>query len=225
MTRTFLNFAAGALAIGHLTACGSPETAPSADSRSTAVPAANVAVPGTPVPNFPTPVPPVMPPVPAPTVNPATDPIAQRALDHARQQGTVRSGSPTVRLSRPVTPQELRTLGLGGWNFAPGCEPPMYLVILQGDFNVRPSMPVSLPPGATIPAAFVVYVYDLRLNDVVSTFGDPDGRLVRLALGDPSSPSVDRGSLPNPESPVQLPCAPTVVPGAPAPTPAATPLR
>ena len=210
MTRMLPGLVAGVVLIGLLGACGTPEPMVGAASRGKS---------GTPVSALPTAVPPTLPPVPVPTVNPATDPLAQRALAHAREQSVVRSGEPTVRLSRSVTLPELRALGFGSWNFTPGCEPPMHLVILQGDFDMRSSMPASLPTGVAIPAAFIIYVYDLRLDEIVSTFGDPDGQLVRSALGDPSLPNVDRGSLPNPEHPGQLPCAPTGVPGAPAGTP------
>jgi hypothetical protein len=204
----------GFLMLGFYVAFGMPV----ARGGATGVPG----IAGSPVPVR-TPQPLVRPPdVPVPTVDVAGDPLAQRALAHARREIRLKSGAITTRLSRPTTPEELRALGFGSWNFTPSCVPPLHLVILQGDFDVRPAMPSALPPGQEIPAAFVVYVYDLRIDNWIGLFGDPTGGQVKQVLGDPRLPDADPAALARPEHPVPVPCAPVEVPGAPAPPPAAT---
>lgn len=205
MSRTRIAFTVGILVLG--TACGTRELArgPAADVSQALYGSSMV---GTPVTSVVTS---------SPTVDLATDPVAQRAIAYTREQVKIKSGAPIVRLARPVTPQELKTLGLGSWNFTPGCVPPLYLVILEGDFELEGTMPSSIPAGKGIPAKFLVYVYDLKIGEIIAMFGDPNGAQVKQALGDPTLPTVDPASLPHPEFPAQMPCSPVVVPGAPAP--------
>ena len=114
-----------------------------------------------------------------------------------------------------MTTEELKRFGLGDWNFTPGCVPPLHLVILQGDFDLRGAFPAPIPADQEIPASFLVYVYDLKIDGIIAWYGDPDGAQVKQALGDPTLPDAD--SLPNPRFPAQVPCEPIVAPGASAP--------
>ncbi len=151
-------------------------------------------------------------PTPTASADMGADPFALRALAYTRERVTIRSGTPTVRLSRPVTSAELRVLGIGSWSFAPGCEPPLHLVILHGDFDVRPSHPASLAPGAQIPARFVAYLYDADATEMIAMMSDPSGASFKRALGDPDLP--DATSSPG-TFPAGVPCRPITAPGGP----------
>ena len=197
---------AGLLLLGVSTACGtvapSPEAAPTGSLGG-----AGAAVTSTPAPS-----PAAEAPTPPPTAEGIVDPFAQRALADTRERVAIRSGTPTVRLSRPVTAADLRALGIGDWRFAPGCAPPLHLVILHGDFDVRPSQPASLAPGARIPARFVAYVYDADAAEQIALLSDPSGARFKRALGDPDLP--DPTAAPG-VHPAQVPCQPTTLPGGP----------
>ena len=197
---------AGLLVLGVSTACGTPAPSPGA------VPAASLGGSGAAVTGIAAPSPVVDAPAPPPTAEGIVDPFAQRALAYTRERVTVRSGTPTVRLSRPVTSAELSALGIGSWNFAPGCEPPLHLVILHGDFDVRPSHPARLPAGAQIPARFVAYLYDANATEMIAMLNDQSGGRFKHALGDPDLP--DPTSSPG-VYPAQIPCTPTTLPGGP----------
>lgn len=221
MTRTLVVFVIGILVVSLSTACGTPEVARgTVPTASQGLAASSVAspLPASPTRNTPPASPTASILLPVPTVDVAADPMAQRALADTRQQVRIKSGQPIVRLSRPVTPDELRDLGLGNWNFTPGCVPPLHLVILEGDFDVRRTMPAPIPANQEIPAKFLVYVYDLKLGLRRSVAGDPYGSLVKKALRDPTLPDTPVPSTPS--RPFQMPCAPTVLPGGPAPSPA-----
>ncbi|HEX5505077.1 MAG TPA: hypothetical protein VFW96_20845 [Thermomicrobiales bacterium] len=222
MARLLITSAVGILAVSLLAACGtmnpSPDVPPAAAPRGSAgspVAASPVASPtrGTPA---------ATPTASGsrPTVDVAHDPMAQRALADTRRLVKIKSGVPAVVLSQPVTPQELRDWGLGDWNFTPGCVPPLYLVIIKGDFDWDDAFPAPVAPGTEMPVRYIAYVYDLIVGGIRAMYGDPDGGQVKKALGDPTLPDVDPASLPNPKFPAQVPCSPTVLPGVPMPSPA-----
>lgn len=218
MARALAVAAVGVLIAGLLAACGAPSPAPGAapETRSRpGPPAAASPMAASPVssPARATPAATPATPISVPTVAAATDPIAQLALAEARRNDMIRSGTPIVRLSRPVTPQELADLGFGNWNFTPSCVPPLHLVILQGDLAWGNAYPVVAPPEQVYPLRFLIFIYDARLGAFRWIGGDPDGAWVKKALGDPSLPDVDPATLPNEKHPVQIPCAPTVLPG------------
>lgn len=158
-----------------------------------------------------------------PTVDRTADVVAQRVLAFTRENVKIRSGEPVVVLSRPVTPSELSQLGLGTWNFAPGCVPRLWLVIVKGDLDLRGLMPAALPPDRGIPVKYIAYTYDLNLDEIIGYIGDPDGAQVKQALGDPTLPDADPSTLPNPGFGVgggqPIPCQRTTIPGGATPSP------
>ena len=154
----------------------------------------------------------------APTTVPtvAVDSIAQDALTFTLANVNIKSGQPQVALSLPVTGEALNSLGFGAWTFEQGCEIPMQVVIVKGDFDVQPAMPASIPDGQGLPAKYIVYVYDVRIREYIAMFGDPTGALVKYALGDPTLPDPAPSGTGNPTFPMPIPCDPTPkqVPGA-----------
>lgn len=146
----------------------------------------------------------------------AMNEIAEDALTRTMESVDVRSGSPPIVLSLPVMGEALNDLGLGAWTFEKGCQIPMQVVIIQGNFNVRPIQPASIPDEAKIPAKYIVYVYDVRIGEPIATFSDPNGALVKQALRDPSLPDPDASGMGRPTFPLPIPCDPTPVelPGA-----------
>lgn len=144
------------------------------------------------------------------------DPIAQDALAFTMANVNIKGGEPQVVLSLPVTGEALNSLGLGTWTFEQGCEIPMQVVIIKGNFDVQPAMPATIPDGQELPATYIVYVYDVRIVEHIAMFGDPTGALVKQALGDPTLPDPDSSGMGNPTFPMPIPCDPTPieVPGA-----------
>lgn len=142
--------------------------------------------------------------------------IAEDALARTIERVEIRSGQPTVVLSLPLVGEALNELGLGTWTFEQGCQIPMQVVIIHGDFDARPMQPASVPDAAAIPARYIVSVYDARIGEPIATFSDPDGSLVKQALQDPSLPDADASGMGRPTFPLPIPCdpAPVELPGA-----------
>lgn len=142
--------------------------------------------------------------------------MAQSTLDYTREHGAIISGEPQVVLSRKASVDEVAALGFGQWNFQAGCVVPMQIVILKGELDARSVLPdAALPAGQKIPVKYLVYVYDMNLNRIIATYGDPTGAVVKKALGDPTLPEDTSGGTGNPVfgSPDNLlPCKPVQFP-------------
>jgi hypothetical protein len=135
--------------------------------------------------------------------------LAEDALAYTRERGAVLSGEPQVVLSRDVSLAELAALGLGKWYFNPGCVVPMHIVIVTGDLNARGVIEAAIPPDRKLPVKYLIYVYDLNIHELVSTYGDQTGGIAKGALGDPTLPDPPPGGTGNPifGSPAQpFPC-------------------
>jgi len=123
-----------------------------------------------------------------PSVTQATENFAESALNYTRQHIHILSGQPRVISSQRVTYGELNALGLSVGNYGSSCTQPQQLVILQGDFDMRGAVPMSLAPSVSVPASYVAYVYDVQSGDQVSIQWDRDGSHFKRALRDPSLP-------------------------------------
>ncbi|HET7036762.1 MAG TPA: hypothetical protein VFI42_13840 [Thermomicrobiaceae bacterium] len=137
--------------------------------------------------------------------------MGQHAIDYTRQRAASVKGDLQVLLSRPVTLSQLRQLGLNGPNFAPTCQRPLYLVILQGDVNARGLAPAPLAPGVPIPTHYLAYIFDLAHGapgEIVTFIGSPTGSDLKQALHDPALPDPPYPLLGSPVSPnpVYGPC-------------------
>lgn len=144
--------------------------------------------------------------------------IADDALARTMASAKIRSGQPEVIFSQAIMGDALNDLGIGTWTFEPGCQISMQVVIIHGDFDVRLMQPGSMPDEATIPASYIIYVYDMRIGEPIATFSDPDGTLVNRALGKSSQSDANSSGLGLPTFPMPIPCdpAPVELPGAPA---------
>ena len=157
-------------------------------------------------------------PIAFPVVNvPASD-VSQAALDYTKQRVTIKSGTPTVVLTMPVTPSQLQSLGLGIGNYSPACQQPMYLVVVKGDFDTRGTVPSVQSPDLPAPAQYIGYVFDLgegRLGGVIATIISPDGASFKSVLHDAALPDPDLDRAPRVAGPPYVPCRDMVAPGVP----------
>jgi hypothetical protein len=139
--------------------------------------------------------------------------VAQQAINYTCAFFYV-YGSTEVRQVRTVTDADLPSFGLPEIGFS-GEEPPLMLVILQGDFDVR-----NMPGTRNIDPAkwharveYIAYVFDLR--DGGPTLIKPSwrGSELQKLLNDPTlpqdSPKSERADLSR---------APTLIPGRALPT-------
>lgn len=149
--------------------------------------------------------------------------IEQEAVDYTYKRFKVLSGFPTILLTKPVTKDELPSLGLSAIGFG-GEEPPLMLVALKGDFdvsNIRGSV------STTLRVKYLVYVFDLKAGMPTLIQYSADGSHFRKLLNDPNlpeePPTPDRSGEPKPDNPPMTP-APTMPYGsvAPAVTPEST---
>jgi len=131
-------------------------------------------------------------------VNKSPEEIAQKAVEFARQHGTIRSGEPQVLLTRPVTLDQLTALGLGKHESETIEQPPLVMVILKGDFSpfpkpgagesASPSQPPSQADANRI--TYVAYVYNLWGGTPTIIQESTDGGVFKKALNDPTLPDV-----------------------------------
>ncbi|MGI0015431.1 MAG: hypothetical protein ACREBU_18595, partial [Nitrososphaera sp.] len=119
-------------------------------------------------------------------MNASAEEIQQVALDYTYGRFKVLSEAPTILLTRPVTKDELPSLGLSAIDFA-GEEPPLMLVAMNGDFdvsNIRRSVSGALP----FRVSYIVYVFDLKAGAPTLIQYSVDGSHFRKLLNDPNLP-------------------------------------
>lgn len=153
--------------------------------------------------------------------------IAQMALQYTKDRVIIKSGQPTVLLSRAVALEDMKNFGLSMGNFAPDCNRPFHLVIIKGDFDLRNTLPSS-GQSTSKPANFIAYTYDLKAGVLTRITADRTGAMFKKALGDPTLPDLPTPApRPNgepgngvsyapPGPPIQeqyIPCEPTVAHG------------
>ncbi len=114
--------------------------------------------------------------------------VAQFAVDTLVRNGEVTGGTPKVLLARPVEYDEYEALGLGCRpSFAAIEQPPLVLVILEGNFQLR--FP-GLVNGLT-EHHYVAFVYDLWAGFPASVLASADKRPFANALNDPALPTQE----------------------------------
>ena len=127
--------------------------------------------------------------------------IEQAALEWTLAKFQILSGTPAVLLSGAVTREQLPSLGLSPID-SPANFPPLYLVFIKGDFNVR-NMPGTIIGNAPSPATYIVYVFDLIAGAPMLTETSLErGHLSKL-LNDP--PALPDKPLPGESDPNKLP--------------------
>ena len=109
--------------------------------------------------------------------------MEQAAIDFTNLRFNELSGSPKARLVRSVTVDDLPSLGLPRINFA-AQDPPLKLVILEGDFDV------SDMRGGPVhkQVKYLAYVFDLRAGVPALIATSVNGGRFRDALSDPTLP-------------------------------------
>jgi len=146
------------------------------------------------------------------TASPTEQPnaLAQEAVDRLVQTGAVKSGTPEVVFVRQVSPADMAELGFGDWAHEEGCDIPLTVVIIKGDFDLSNMYGVAEGP---VPAIYYARIYDTRIGAELASYGAEDGSMVKGALNDPSLP--DPSSAPNGYG-YPIPCDPTPIeaPGA-----------
>jgi hypothetical protein len=124
-----------------------------------------------------------------PLLNASPGQVAQYAVKYTQTRFRVLSGSPVVRLARAVKTADLPTLGLPSLHFT--CEePPLMLVILQGDFDMRALRGNGTAAASLSRVAYIGYVSDLRAGMPSMTATSVTGSMFRTALADPTIPEA-----------------------------------
>ncbi len=143
-------------------------------------------------------------------VNAPMQDVADAALKSTATRFQVLSEQIAVPLARAVTKEELPLLGLPEIDFG-GEDPPLALVVLKGEFDVR-----NLRGGAASDTPwevkFIAYVFDLKAGVPTLTLVSPDGSIFRDLLNDPSlpvaEPDVNRTGQPEEGVEPSVPVAP-----------------
>ena len=134
--------------------------------------------------------------VPRPLVGVSLAEVGKAAVAYTHARFRVVSGEPQILLTRSVTARELPTLGLSTINFA-GAEPPLTLVVLKGDFDVK-----ALGRTLTLPewrVNYIAYVFDLKAGMPTLTEVSRTGGRFRTVLNDPSLPEEKFDSVRQPD--------------------------
>lgn len=126
---------------------------------------------------------------PRPLVGASLDEVGQAARAYTCNHYRIMGDTPRVRLVRPITAAQLPSLGLSEVYFAAE-EPPLMLVILRGDFDLRGARGTErLDPSAWHwQVKYLAYVFDLRAGIPASIQTSPEGGAFRIALNDPNLP-------------------------------------
>ncbi|MEX1157729.1 MAG: hypothetical protein WEC79_02230 [Thermomicrobiales bacterium] len=145
--------------------------------------------------------------------------MVDAALGYAAWREAIVSGDPVTLLAIPGTPHSIHQLGLNIGNWDPACQRPLYLVILEGDFNGENLF--SGPTDASeLRGRYLAFVFDLSAGipgDVTFTILSTDGAAFKQALGDPSLPD-SKDVIPDPQPPYP-PCEDVTLEGNPEPQP------
>ncbi len=113
------------------------------------------------------------------------------AVDYARANNYVRSGTPEILLSRSITRDQNTALGLGCLpDFATIEQPPLALVILKGDFDLNRLASGAAPPAPRTAnkTEYLSFVFDLWAAEPAAWNESYTGGLFRTALNDSSLP-------------------------------------
>ncbi|MBI3979037.1 MAG: hypothetical protein HY331_12710 [Chloroflexi bacterium] len=116
--------------------------------------------------------------------------VGEYALADVRANMRIVSGEPKVVLVRPVRAADLPGLGLGNVYFA-GPEPPLMLVIVRGDIDVRnyfPSFTNMDPNTWHWRVGYIAFIMDLRAGMPSGVRTSVTGGRFRTALNDPTLP-------------------------------------
>ncbi|SRR5579883_829474 len=146
--------------------------------------------------------------------------VAQWAREQVPQYYAMASGTPEVRLTRPVRASELASLGLPLVSQVDG-EPPLVLVILRGDFDLNRGMGSGGYRGYSqepARAQYVGIIYDLWAGLPIWYGTSLTGGRFRLVLNDeslPDEPQAPGSTLTPQPSGLAFGPAPAAVPEAP----------
>ncbi|MEA2574716.1 MAG: hypothetical protein QOH93_2014 [Chloroflexia bacterium] len=121
----------------------------------------------------------------------SSEEVGSYAQEYAKVTGLVRSGTPTVLLSIPITREKYTALGLGCLpDFGTIEEPPLTLVILKGDLQFsRASILPNDSESLLAPGGYAAYVFDMWAARPVALDGTLTGGSFRKALNDPTLPT------------------------------------
>src|SRR5581483_8065179 len=128
----------------------------------------------------------------APPLNVSGAQVVRLALDYTAARFVALGEAPEVVVSHPVLASELPELGLidSRW---PDNEPPLYLVIVRGDFGLNPWISRDAyqrndPMLAGSRARYLAYVMDLQAGRPLQWTASRLGGALRGALNDPTLP-------------------------------------
>lgn len=154
-------------------------------------------------------------PVPRSLVDATPAEVGRYAVEYTIARYVVVSGTPRLLLARRVTVADLGILGFGRVGFT-CATPPLVLAIIQGSFDVSTLFPTIAMPPRPEPAAYLVYVFDLRAGVPSLTMAERSDTATRRALSLAVAPEPSVATPPTRVA-TNPPCrysavAPTVVP-------------
>ncbi len=123
-------------------------------------------------------------------VNASMEEIKEAALKYTRSRFKILSKQVTIPLARYVTDQELPFLGISKMDFI-GEEPPMALVVLEGEFDVRALRRHVSRENKPWRVKYIAYIFDLKAGLPASVMVSSDGTGFRKLLNAPSLPEGD----------------------------------
>jgi len=144
------------------------------------------------------------------------DTLGKAAIEYTNVRFRIVSGTPEVRVSRPVAASELPALGLTSVDRMLSKSVPLGLVVLKGDFDLTGGFP-GYTSERNLRIQYIAYVIDLETGLPISWQTARTGGALRLALGDPSLPDEVRVWTPAPgakaaERPRGTPVVPEFLP-------------
>jgi hypothetical protein len=136
-------------------------------------------------------------------VNASMQDVKEAALKYTQTRFQVLSEQVTVPLARTVIKEDLPLSGLPEDDFG-GEDPPLALVVLKGEFDVR-----NLGRGAAsdtpFNVKFIAYVFDLKAGVPTLILASADGSMFRELLNDPSLPLPEVNQSGRPKEGVEPP--------------------
>jgi len=136
-------------------------------------------------------------------VNAPMEDVTDAALKYTQTRFQVLSKQITVPLARTVIKEDLPLSGLPQIDFG-GEDPPLALVVLKGEFDVR-NMGRGAASDTPFKVKFIAYVFDLKAGIPTLILASVDGSMFRDLLNDPSLPLPAVNQSGRPEEGVEPP--------------------
>lgn len=158
----------------------------------------------------------------SPTEIPATPPpdlnfLNERALAYTLERVTILSGEPEVVFAQMMSASDVQEIGIHAPVFEIGCPAEYYIVIVQGDLDVRNEFLAPVAADVGMPVRYLLFMYYVSHDGplLVGLTGSPEGIGLGELLNDPSLPELPAGpgDHVSPTDDTPLPCHSVEQPG------------